>query len=129
MYAISLYLSLPLAICYSTNGATDQHVSSLVPGVDNDEAGSCRLDVGPSRVITSYPWPEPETLRLRGVAGPNCELFLFKVRVFAVLPKAQNWRCAKRASTLWLYLFCVRFVPFFGACCTFWGCVLYCCSV
>lgn len=45
------------------------------------EAGSSRLEVGPSRVITSYPWPEPETLRLQGVAGPNCELFMFKVRV------------------------------------------------
>lgn len=45
-----------------------------------------RLDIGPSRVITSHPWPEPETLRLQGVAGPNCELFLFKVCVFAICP-------------------------------------------
>ncbi|CAM9135444.1 unnamed protein product [Scytosiphon promiscuus] len=40
--------------------------------------GACRLELGLSRVITSYPWPEPETLRLQGVAGPNCELCLFK---------------------------------------------------
>ncbi|CAM9724069.1 unnamed protein product [Ectocarpus sp. 6 AP-2014] len=39
---------------------------------------SCQLKMGSSRVITSYPWPEPEMLRLQGVAGPNCELILFK---------------------------------------------------
>lgn len=38
-----------------------------------------RVELVPPRVITSSPWPEPETLRLAGVAGPNCELILFKV--------------------------------------------------
>ncbi|CAM9148095.1 unnamed protein product [Hapterophycus canaliculatus] len=42
------------------------------------DEGACRLLLGQSKVITSYPWPEPETLLLQGVAGPNCELFLFK---------------------------------------------------
>lgn len=43
-----------------------------------------RLELVPPRVITSSPWPEPETLRLAGVAGPNCELILFKVTTYRV---------------------------------------------
>lgn len=42
-------------------------------------AATFELKLAPPRVITSSPWPEPETLRLAGVAGPNCELILFKV--------------------------------------------------
>lgn len=47
-------------------------------------AGACSLELSLPIVVTSSPWPEPETLRLAGVAGPNCELVLFKVIISCI---------------------------------------------